>query len=127
MDSNLRAGGNWFYGARVVHDRDLLGQETEAIDEMPAFSFLLGDMHPHVLSLPFGLLAAGLALEWLLWGASGQWKLTGQLTDEEGPHLELSLAGLRRAVVPCAVHTHRGRPRRAVISSTPGTFPFTCS
>ncbi len=62
------AGGNWFYGARVLHDRDLLGQEVEAIDEMPAFSFLLGDMHPHVLSLPFSVLAIGLALEWLLWG-----------------------------------------------------------
>jgi uncharacterized membrane protein len=66
------AGGNWFFGARVLHDRDLMGQEVEAIDEMPAFSFLLGDMHPHVLSLPFVVLAIGLALEWLVWGAS-QW------------------------------------------------------
>jgi YYY domain-containing protein len=59
----------WFNGARVVHDRNLVGVETEAIDEMPIFSFILGDMHPHVLALPFVLLAAGLALEWLLWGA----------------------------------------------------------
>lgn len=60
----------WFSGARVVHDKNLLGQETEAIDEMPAFSFILGDLHPHVLALPFVVLAIGLALEWLLWGAS---------------------------------------------------------
>ncbi len=66
----LDTGGNWFFAARVLHDRDLLGNETEAIDEMPAFSFLLGDMHPHVLALPFVVLAAGLALEWLLWGRS---------------------------------------------------------
>ena len=33
------------------------GQILEMIDEFPAFSFTLGDMHPHVLSLPFGLLA----------------------------------------------------------------------
>ena len=56
----------WFSGARVVHDCNLSGVETEAIDEMPAFSFILGDMHPHVLALPFVVLAVGLALEWLL-------------------------------------------------------------
>lgn len=60
--------GNWFFAARTIHDRDLLGQETEAIDEFPAFSFLLGDLHPHVLALPFTVLAAGLALAWLLHG-----------------------------------------------------------
>jgi YYY domain-containing protein len=58
---------NWFFAARVVHDRSLIGIETEAIDENPAFSFLLADMHPHVLALPFVLLAAALALDWLLW------------------------------------------------------------
>lgn len=58
--------GNWFFAARTLHDRDLLGRETEAIDEFPAFSFLLGDLHPHVLALPFGVLGAGLALAWLL-------------------------------------------------------------
>jgi YYY domain-containing protein len=60
----------WFSGARVVHDRNLTGQETEAIDEVPAFSFVLGDMHPHVLALPFVLLAIGLALDWMLWARS---------------------------------------------------------
>ncbi len=61
------SGWWWFSGARVVHDRDLTGAETEAIDEMPAFSFILGDMHPHVLALPFVMLALALALDWLLW------------------------------------------------------------
>jgi YYY domain-containing protein len=59
--------GRWFFAARVVHDRNLVGAEVEAIDENPAFSFLLADMHPHVLALPFVILAAGAALEWLLW------------------------------------------------------------
>ena len=84
---NWNFGGNWFYGARVVHDRDLNGTETEAIDEMPAFSFLLGDMHPHVLSLPFVVVAIGLALEWLLWGAvsgSEQWAVGGEAGEEVG-------------------------------------------
>ena len=76
-------GGNWFYGARVVHDRDLNGTETEAIDEVPVFSFLLGDMHPHVLALPFVVLAIGLALEWLLWGA-GEWEVGSRQAAEGG-------------------------------------------
>jgi uncharacterized membrane protein len=80
-------GGNWFYGARVVHDRDLTGNEVEAIDEMPAFSFLLGDMHPHVLALPFVVLATGLALDWLLWGAS-EWKLESSQQEAGGGRQE---------------------------------------
>ena len=98
---NWNAGGNWFYGARVVHDRNLNGQEVEAIDEMPAFSFLLGDMHPHVLSLPFVILAIGLALEWLLWGAS-EWQLgaetgAGSSVPEVGSPLRLLPSVLRRS------------------------------
>jgi YYY domain-containing protein len=96
---NWNAGGNWFYGARVVHDRNLNGQEVEAIDEMPAFSFLLGDMHPHVLSLPFVVLAIGLALEWLLWGAC-EWEVGGG----QAP-LTLSTSVLRQSsfVIPFAL------------------------
>jgi len=68
----------WFNGARVIHDRNLTGAETEAIDEMPAFSFILGDMHPHVLALPFVILAVALALAWLLWGMhSSDWDEAG--------------------------------------------------
>ena len=70
----------WFFAARVVHDRNLVGVETEAIDENPAFSFVLGDMHPHVLALPFVILAIGLALEWLSWGRE-----LALATGPEGP------------------------------------------
>jgi uncharacterized membrane protein len=35
------------------------------IHEFPFFSFLLGDLHPHVMSIPFVLLAAGVALSLL--------------------------------------------------------------
>ncbi|HEM60715.1 MAG TPA: hypothetical protein ENO24_00325, partial [Chloroflexi bacterium] len=51
----------WWRASRVVHDV-VLGMDQEVIDEFPFFSFLLGDMHPHVLALPFVLLALGLAL-----------------------------------------------------------------
>jgi len=55
----------WWRASRVVHDV-VFGIEQEVIDEFPFFSFQLGDMHPHVLGLPFVLLALGLALN-LLW------------------------------------------------------------
>jgi len=56
----------WWRASRVVNDRDLAGNHAEVIDEFPQFSFLLGDMHPHVLNLPFVLLACALALNVLL-------------------------------------------------------------
>jgi len=56
----------WWRASRIIHDRDLLGNDMEVIDEFPFFSFLLGDMHPHVLALPFVLLALALAFNWLL-------------------------------------------------------------
>ncbi|MDE3089588.1 MAG: hypothetical protein KGJ80_09455, partial [Chloroflexota bacterium] len=51
----------WWRASRVVHDV-VSGQTQEVIDEFPQFSFLLGDMHPHVLALPFVLLALAVAL-----------------------------------------------------------------
>ncbi|HET92366.1 MAG TPA: hypothetical protein ENN99_16750 [Chloroflexi bacterium] len=51
----------WWQAARVVRDYTPWGVEQEVIDEFPAFSFILGDLHPHVLALPFVLLALALA------------------------------------------------------------------
>ena len=52
----------WWRASRVIHDIDPQGGgRIEMIDEFPFFSFLLGDMHPHVLALPFGLLALAVA------------------------------------------------------------------
>src|SRR5579884_3520452 len=42
-----------------------------AITEYPLFSFILGDLHPHVMALPFVLLVLGLAASILLSG--GAW------------------------------------------------------
>jgi YYY domain-containing protein len=51
----------WWQGSRVLTDYAPWGDRIEIIDEFPAFSFTLGDMHPHVLALPFVLLAIALA------------------------------------------------------------------
>ena len=52
----------WWQASRVLQDYTPWGAEQHVIDEFPVFSFTLGDMHPHVLALPFGLLAIALAL-----------------------------------------------------------------
>ncbi len=56
----------WFTYSRVVYDRDLSNNPKEIITEFPQFSFILSDVHPHVLSLPFVLLALGLMLNLVL-------------------------------------------------------------
>ena len=49
------AGGWWWWRAsRVI---------PGGITEFPAFSFVLGDMHPHVMSIGFVLLLAGIATQ----------------------------------------------------------------
>ena len=55
----------WWRGSRVLTDYTLTGREQEVIDEFPFFSFLLGDVHPHVLALPFVLLVVALGLNLL--------------------------------------------------------------
>jgi YYY domain-containing protein len=62
----------WFRASRILTDTDLSGQQIpiQPIDEFPQFSFLLADVHPHVLALPFAMLALGLALNLLLMGRS---------------------------------------------------------
>lgn len=54
----------WWRASRVIHDV-VHGQTQEVIDEFPQFSFLLGDMHPHVLALPFVLLILAVAFNLL--------------------------------------------------------------
>jgi len=58
----------WWRGSRVLTDYTLTGHEQEVIDEFPFFSFLLGDVHPHVLALPFVLLVVALALNLIVNG-----------------------------------------------------------
>jgi YYY domain-containing protein len=62
-----RVSGIWWWRAsRVVTDTNLAGAVTENIDEFPFFSFYLGDLHPHVLAIPFALLAVGVIMNFFL-------------------------------------------------------------
>ena len=66
---------SWWTPSRVIFDNMPIPngvggvnyQWQETINEFPMFSFLLADMHPHVMTLPTALLAVGLALNsWLV-------------------------------------------------------------
>jgi YYY domain-containing protein len=68
-----RPGWWWWRASRVIMDYDLKGNWTlDVISEFPAFSYLLGDLHPHVLGMPFVLLAVAVALNLFLGGWRGK-------------------------------------------------------
>ena len=66
-----RGGWSWWQASRVVQDRTLDGRAVEVIDEFPAFTYLLADIHPHMLSMPLVLLAIAQALNAFLGGWEG--------------------------------------------------------
>jgi YYY domain-containing protein len=81
----------WWRASRVLADKNFIGQNmiVQPIDEFPFFSFLLGDNHPHVLALPFVLLAIALAFNLLLRHMSREKSTIVVDSDPEpqsGPH-----------------------------------------
>jgi uncharacterized membrane protein len=66
----------WWQASRVIYDVNLAGSSTEMIDEFPFFSFLLSDDHPHVLALPFVLLAIAFAFNTFLAKFDQSFRLT---------------------------------------------------
>ncbi len=65
----------WWRASRVIQDYDLNKARLEIIDEFPFFSYLLGDLHPHVLAMPFDLLAIAIALNIFFGGWRGRLNL----------------------------------------------------
>ena len=59
---------DWFAPSRVI---------AGTINEIPWFSFLLGDLHAHVLALPFTVVALAFALQVVLVGPRGDAVLRG--------------------------------------------------
>ena len=52
----------WFHASRVINTFDGMYFIDNTIQEFPFFSFMLGDMHPHVMSIPFIALFVGVSL-----------------------------------------------------------------
>ncbi len=57
----------WWRASRLWQDYDLTKTRgpLEVIHEFPAFSYFLADLHPHVLAMPFALLAIAFALNFI--------------------------------------------------------------
>lgn len=84
---NRPGGVLWWRASRVIQDFKLPDNPAavinpvapvEIIDEFPFFSYLLADLHPHVLGLPFCLLAIGWVLN-IYFG--GYQNIQGKITD----------------------------------------------
>lgn len=88
-DSLPYFGGIGWRASRTIVDDPNWGYNP--IAEFPSFSFVLGDLHPHVMALPYTLLA--LALAWMLLSL-------GRLKDGESL---LQRDGLRIAVAGAAI------------------------
>lgn len=74
----------WWTSSRVINSFGTHGEQLDfTIQEFPFFSFLLGDLHPHVMSIPFLLMAVGMVanLLWskILWG--WRWVLSNKSTS----------------------------------------------
>ncbi|MCL4458963.1 MAG: DUF2298 domain-containing protein [Chloroflexi bacterium] len=67
----------WWRASRVIGTFDPVSgiSYDYTINESPFFSFLLGDLHPHVLSLPFTLM--GISLAFNLYRSRGEVTLAG--------------------------------------------------
>ncbi len=73
------SGWWWWRATRVIDTVEDGSSRDYTITEFPFFSFLLGDLHPHVMSLPFVLTWIGLMLNFVMspvrlgmrWGLPG--------------------------------------------------------
>ena len=91
----------WWRSSRALSDVDLAGNHIEVIDEFPAFSYILGDNHPHVLAMPFAILVIGLALNLFL--SRGK-DLTTEARRLQGDNLSPSLLSSLRNLFASAVN-----------------------
>jgi uncharacterized membrane protein len=84
----------WWRASRVVNDINLSGASIEVIDEFPFFSFLLADNHPHLLALPFVIVAITAALAVFAGAANGEHHLSKWFSKVDGWKVVAAAAGL---------------------------------
>ncbi|MCB9422135.1 MAG: hypothetical protein H6667_20200 [Ardenticatenaceae bacterium] len=90
----------WWRSSRVIHEYHLNGRAEDGLEpiaEFPGFSFLLGDMHPHVLALPFAFLSLAVAYLWYLIAGeqgSGDQRSLGAGEQESSPRHLVTLSPL---------------------------------
>jgi len=91
----LRIGGvQWWGASRVVQDFTLSGAPLEVIDEFPFFTYLLSDLHPHLLAMPFVLLAISQALNAIRGGWEGETRILRWTVPWALPELVLAVLTL---------------------------------
>ena len=84
-DKDFWSGIGW-NATRVLVIKQGQQDVDYTINEFPSFSFLLGDLHPHVLALPFVLVAVGLAYAWLMRPPRlFRWAILGEPLSDEAP------------------------------------------
>ena len=69
---------SWWQASRVIRDYDFNGVDKgDVINEFPMFSYILGDLHPHILAMPFAFLAIAFAMNLLFRGEHGKMRWFG--------------------------------------------------
>lgn len=53
----------WWRASRIISDANILGRTPTIITEFPAFSLVLGDLHPHVMAWPYFVMSLALCHE----------------------------------------------------------------
>ena len=101
----------WFRSTRVI---DTLAADGSSMDytitEFPAFSFVLGDLHAHVLAIPFLLLAICVALNVYLSPARLGWSwLARHPAQASGPCPVRRRTGLHQLLGLSNIPGHSGR------------------
>ncbi|MBU0510201.1 MAG: hypothetical protein KJ638_00675 [Chloroflexi bacterium] len=85
----------WWQASRIVQDFDFnWANKGDVIDEFPFFSYLLADLHPHVLAMPFAFLAMALALNLFFGGGRGQIRWLGMRIEINLPTFMLAAVAL---------------------------------
>lgn len=87
-----RGGWSWWQASRVLQDYRLNSSSIEIIDEFPFFTFLLSDIHPHLLGMPFVILAIAMSFNAFLGGWDKE-------TTFFGRKLSLSIFNISLAVI----------------------------